>query len=212
MTPGTSRRRAKQRRCRQCGRFTGRSDVKLCPGCLAKASSNQKPEPDVSDAELSASPTTEFGRTLADLGLDVRFLSQNQSQSVLTKPSPDRTAGLPHHSTPLLPPTTSLQPPLQNMQDSLLRRARHDSVIARTTELRPRPILSGAGTPKSVSTTIGPVAAARRARGQSCCRGTRQHRAKPRATARPLAMAVVLILIGAAVGAAIPVLLFMLAP
>jgi hypothetical protein len=179
---------------------------------MAKASSNQKPKPDLSDAELSASPTTEFGRTLADLGLDVRFLSQNQSRSDLTKPTQDRAVGLPQHSTPLLPPASSLQPPLQSVQDSLLRRARHDSVIARTTELRPRPILRHPGTPKSVLTTIGPVAAAQRARDQSRRRGTRQLRPKPRATARPIAMAVALMFIGAAAGAAIPILLFVLAP
>jgi len=211
MPPGKSRRRAKQRRCRHCGRFIRKSDVKLCPSCLAAASVDDKPKPDTSDAKLSGSATTEFGRTLTDLGLDVRFLSQNQISSDLSKQFPDRAAVMQQESTPSRP-QSPLHPSLQNLRDSLLRRARHDSVIARTTELRARPMRPGAGAPKSVLSSIGPVAAARRARDQTRGRGARQNRADARGTAPPIAIGVAVMCVGAAVGAAIPFLLFVLGP
>lgn len=222
MSAGNSRRRGRHGRCRRCGRFIGGSDANLCSSCLAIASADKERE--TSDGNGLESVTTEFGRRLADLGLDVRFLSQNAEGSPVSRVFRRRRVDTPEQATPLAPPASAEhplpqpplpqpplpqpllpQPPLRALRDSLLVQARRDSVIARSDGLRSRRMPD---TPegKSVLTFIGPVAAAQRASERS--HGGRPRR--PLAAAQPIAIAVALICLSAALGAAVPILLSLL--
>ena len=166
---------------------------------------------DTSDASGSESVTTDFGRTLAELGLDVRFLSQNARGSEVSKPFSNRSPGMPKQSTPVEPPH-DLQPPLSVLRTSLLKNARRDSVIARSDGPQSQPMRRHDAASRSVLTAIGPVAAAQRARDRSRDPKTRRLWSDARAAAQPIAITVALICMSVVVGAAVPLLLSLLGP
>ena len=210
MAPRKSRNNAQHRRCKRCGRFIASSST-ICASCQAVGTIAEGLE--AADAGESGSRGTEFGRTLADLGLDVRFLSQNSGGADVSRRFRADTVATGDRMR-TVGPAPMMQPPLRSFRDSLFINARRDSVIARSGGIQSRPAPLDAAAPKlaskSVLTSIGPVAAARRASSRSRPANARPTWGDARASARQIAITFALIFLSAVLGAGIPLLLSLL--
>jgi hypothetical protein len=206
MQSGTSRRSPGHRRCTHCGRFIGGSAVDVCSRCQATRSIDQRRDPP--EAPRSGSEATEFGRTMADLGLDTRFLSDPTRRSTQSLPDHQPTV-LREPSYRVAPP--AMPPPVGALRESLLMHARRDSILARSVERRPRPIDNESGPSDSVPTVSEPaVAPAIPSDGRGAL--LRRLYAKARSSARQIAVTAALICLSVLVGASVPLLLSLVRP